>query len=218
MKVTANTPAANANKSEAGSGVNRFAVVPEGYYTAVVEAADQSRYTAGQKGLQGEFDYLKITPKFVLFNDEDNSPRKGTIINRQDWVLGAVNSDGALYRPDGDETRPALYSSAGFLLNALGFVKYEDGKRVVDIETFEPALVAGQVVRVHVKTATFEGKNGQGTKNEIAGVYGVREGDIKNYDLVTNDGEMYFFSQEKADAYIELKAELAYENDGNMPF
>lgn len=164
-------------KARQGNGGNsgQYAPVEPGYYVAVALRADEGKFNAKFKGQKGTFDYLKFTPEILLLNEAQ------TIINRQDIVIGVVDGDGYLYRPDGNETKSPLFSDARFFLEAVGFVNENEE---VAYDTFSPELITGQVLRVRVDNETYTDKEGNDRqKNIITGFYPVREADVEAFEL-----------------------------------
>lgn len=205
LKAQGKQPQVNA--SSGGSG--RYSLVEPGYYTAVVSGCKVGTYTGKFKGLKGEFNYLKLTPEFTLFNEAQ------TLINRQDITLGVVNSDGVLYRPDGDDEKPAMFTDGAFFISSLGFV---DEAGNVDIEGFAPELVAGQVIRVRVGTENYTDREGETrAKNKITGFYPVRDEDVDNLELYPSRG-MIFLSEEAASAWDELYDAVREDAEATEPF
>lgn len=205
--------ASKVKDANAASDNAQYAVIEPGYYPAVVLKATEGRFNSTMKGQTGKFNYLKVTPDFQLLNENE------TRINRQDFTLGVVNDSGLLYRPDGDDSKPALYSDAAFLIGAMGF-KDEDSN--VDLGQFSPKLVMGQVVTVKIVTDTYEARDGSGpkTKNKIASVYPLSDTKAEDLELVGNGAGMWFRTDEDLENFLDareaLLADEDYDEDENV--
>lgn len=189
-------------KAGGGEASGKYAPIEPGNYLALVESAEIGHFEGGYKGVPGTFSYLKITPNLTIFNPEK------TKINRQDIVVGTVDEDEALYRPDGDPEKPALYSLAGFFISALGFV---DSEGVIDVAGFDPELVGGQIIRVVVANTKFKGRDGlDKIKNEAVGFFAPKQADVTENGWFFDDNTgMVFLNEQSALDYAELKIALA---------
>lgn len=123
-----------------------FRLVKPGYYTAVIEGLT-FKPNYGKSGSyinpdrpDGKWEYWQLVPTVRLQNEN------GTLINRQDVQLGTVKN-GQYFRPDGDTTKPAMWSTGQFFLRALGLLISNNG---VYSHSFDPDLIEGRVVRVNV--------------------------------------------------------------------
>lgn len=128
-----------------------FRLVKPGYYTAVIEGL-AFKQNFGKSGVHknpdrpdGKWEYWLLTPTVRLQNEN------GTLINRQDVQLGTVKN-GQYIRPDGDTTKPAMWSTGQFFLKALGLLIGNNG---VYSHAFDPDLIEGRVVRVHVAVGAY---------------------------------------------------------------
>lgn len=190
---------------------SQYATIEPGYYTARVVSAKEGSFRHGFKGQRGTFNYSKITPDFVLMNEA------GTRINRQDVVMGVVDDEGFLYRPDGDDSKPALFSDAGFLLGAMGF---KDADNMVDVGQFSSDLVMGQIITVKVANERYEARDGSTkTKNKIEGFYPLNDAKIEDLQLVGENG-MWFETDEQFNSFLEARERLMedaeYDDEENI--
>jgi hypothetical protein len=194
-----NTPTVKATVSNGGN--SEFAPITPGFYLARIDGAKEGNFQGGFKGVSGKFNYLKITPEIVVLNEV------GTTINRQDLIVGAVDSEGFLFRPDGNTEKPALYSEMGFFLSAVGFI---DDEGNVDLNSFDPRLLCGQVVSVKIENETYDKDGEQRKKNVVRGFFPVKDKHIEEYGLVLHGG-FYFQNEDDARHYEELYDAIADE-------
>lgn len=191
-----------------GSGVSRmYEIIPEGYYYGIVESVGTGTFKSKKSGV----DYLKITPRIRLLNDN------GTILDREDLTVSAVrlNDRGEvteMYRPDGNKEKTPLFGGRGSALQffaATGILTYtDDDKGAVSIDADTDQL-RGIVIKVLVNTKTFKRNDGtEGRKNIAAGFFNptVRDGDMDEVrelvpdavasgkTLFANDGALEAFS------------------------
>lgn len=130
-------------KRSAGSG-NSFRLVKPDFYLARVKDLKYGEYRAPYKGFPSKdkdkkWTYVKLTPGVELLNPEK------TLINRQDIQVGVL-SNGALTRPDGDGSKANIWTSAQYLLGALGLLKKDDhGLFMLDFDT---DLIANRIIKV----------------------------------------------------------------------
>lgn len=162
----------------AGGNSNKYRLAEPGWYTAIVRKVVSSTFTDKQGVVR-----MKVTPLIELVRNED-----GEIpvieISRQDWIVGAINKSGALYRPDGDESKSALWGGSGgaqYLLLALGLLtQTAPGKYAINVDI---DLVKDRVVKVKVETAVFQrpnpqpGQDVEGKKNLITQVRSLADSD-----------------------------------------
>jgi hypothetical protein len=137
--------------AKAGGDSKAFRLVKPGYYTAVIEGL-AFHENPGKSGTyinpnrpDGKWVYWRLTPSVRLQNEN------GTLINRQDVQLGVVEN-GQYIRPDGDKTKPAMWSTGQFFLRALGLLIGNNG---VYTHSFDPELIEGRVVRVQVAVGAY---------------------------------------------------------------
>jgi hypothetical protein len=193
------------NQNTSGSGGGKYAPVPEGFYLARVEGGVIGDFTATYKGAPGKYPYKKLTPDVVLLNEAH------TTINRQDLVIGAFDSEGYLYRPDGDDSKPALFAEMSFFLGAVGFVDEDNN---VDLDNFDPELLVGQIVKVKIVNRPYESRDGETRqKNVIEGWYALRDEDIDENDFIVH-GRFVFANEADAERYdatlVRLQEEAEY--------
>lgn len=166
-------------KRSAGSG-NSFRVIEPGFYVARVKSLKFGDYRAAFKGFPSKekdkkWTYWKLTPEIELVNPEK------TLINRQDVQIGVVK-DGTLVRPDGDKEKSAIWTSAQYLLGALGLLsKGEDEQFTL---SFDPDLVANRMIKVRTAIGGY-----------IKGETGYDEKQMNALLLDVNDGQEYDFSE-----------------------
>lgn len=183
-----------------GGSSNRFDVIEPGRYIARIVKAKQSKFQGSFKG-KGKFTYAKFTPEFELINDNQ------TLINRQDFVLGAVDDEGYLFRPDGDDSKPALFAEAAFLIGAAGF---EDDEGNVDLAAFEPELLLGQHVVVIVETSEYEKDGETRQKNVIKRVFPLRESEGEDLELYHAANGMWFADEDAAERFYSVEDDLRF--------
>ncbi len=119
-----------------------------------------------------------------------------------------------LYRPDNKDDKPALWSNGAFFLGALGFIT-DDG--LIDLESFDPELVLGQVIRVTVKNKAYEKRDkSAGVKNIIDGFWNVKKADVEELGLYFDElrSGMVFLSEAAADDYAEAVLQHSEEGGG----
>jgi len=166
-------------KRSAGSG-NSFRVIEPGFYVARVKSLKFGDYRAAYKGFPSKakdkkWTYWKLTPEIELVNPEK------TLINRQDVQIGVVEN-GSLVRPDGDNSKANIWTTAQYLLGALGLLgKDEDGKFTLD---FDPDLVANRMIKVRTAIGGY-----------IKGETGYDEKQMNALLLEVNDGQEYTFDE-----------------------
>lgn len=201
-----------ANGGEGSSA--RYDIIPEGYYTAVVKSVKYEEFEAGYKGQPGKFTYGKYVPTIELLNDNQ------TTVNRQGFILGVLDKNKDLYRPDG-EPGSAIFggeTGAKYLLTALGEVD-SDGNATLD-----ERLWFERVVRVKIVTGTYKNKDGvPGTKNVVKEVRTVSAQTIEEGGFYLAEGRV-FLTEATYDAFVALRERLADEepaaandSDGNAP-
>lgn len=177
-------------------GGKQFRLVKPGYYTATIEGLAFPTPNYSKSGNhknpdhpEGKWLYWRLTPTVRLHNDN------GTLINRQDVQLGTVDKNGNYIRPDGDTTKPAMWSTGQFFLRALGLLIGNNG---VYSHSFDPDLIEGRVVRVHVAVGGYRKGEKSYTPEEIT-----------NMLRATNNGQGYEFED-----IPELVA--LYNSDNNL--
>lgn len=200
-----------ASDRSAKSDSKVFAPIAPGFYVAKVTGASEGTFLASFKGAPGRWLYLKLTPEFVLLNEN------GTTINRQDWIVGVIGKEGddpgnrQLIRPDNDEGKPALFAQTAFLLDALGFVDSEEN---VALDQFHPTLVNGQHVLVKVENRPYTAKDGEERlKNEIVNVYALKQADIDRHGLYEAPNGMVFETDEDYYTWTEILEDLMYGSE-----
>ncbi len=158
-----------------------FHLVPPDYYLAIVKSVkfDGSNRWAvkGHKSTakDGKWTHWKLTPDVVLINDN------GTLINRQDIIVGAVE-DGALVRPDGDTEQSPMWSSAQYFLGALGLLTTDDsGEYTLD---FDPDLITNRIIKVKTAVGGY-----------IKGETGFDPKQLHELLLEQNNGMEYSFDE-----------------------
>lgn len=117
------------SKSQNFGNVHAFSLIPAGWVTAVIEKVDESTFTMTVKGAEnpdmedGKWTHVRLTPKFRLLNDN------ASIISKQSFILGAIDSEKNLIAPNPDND--AVWGGvrgARALLQALKlFTADEDG-------------------------------------------------------------------------------------------
>jgi hypothetical protein len=167
----------------AGGSGNRFRLLEPGWYYAIVRKIESKVY-AGKKDPSHE--YMSVTPVFEIVRDSYGEEVPPCEISRQSFVVGAIK-DGALYRTDGDTSKPALWGGSGgaqYLLLSLGLLtETAPGHYAIDVDI---DLVADRVVRVKVETAEFtrdnpqEGQEAIGKKNLITQIRSIAENTEEN--------------------------------------
>lgn len=200
---------ASMGNTSGGEVGHHFDPIKPGYYVAAITGAVEGTYLAKFKNLPGRWRYLKLTPEFVLLNENE------TIINRQDWTVGVIGSEDddennrILIRPDEDDTKPALFAKTAFLLSAVGFVDEDEN---VALEQFHPRLLKGQHVVVRVENEAYTAKDGsQKLKNVITNVYPVKRRDIEEFSLYEAPNGMVFANEQGYLDYLEEYEDLLNE-------
>jgi len=139
------------------SGGASYDLVKPGFYGAIVTKMEPGQYRAKYKGHanpdseDGKWTYLKIIPSITLLNDAH------TRISRQDLTVGALDSEGYLVRPDGDESKLPTFggnTGAQFLLQALGLFRKTDEEGGFELD-FAPKSIVNRILRVRVSTGAF---------------------------------------------------------------
>lgn len=176
----------------------RFSRIEPGIYFARVTKCElgQFEYPEGRWN-------MKLTPEFVIFNDND------TTINRQDIVCGVQAGEDNPMLISTREDVPALYSWASNFMAALGFTR---------ISEFAPELVCGQVIRLAITNETYEVDGSTRTKNAVdlrtfTGVGEYLEALAEVCPDAVQAGNMYFASQEDATTYEELLEVIDDDDD-----
>ncbi len=166
-------------KRSAGNG-RSFEIIPDDYYLAVVKTLTFGEYRAQYKGVKskakdGKWTYWKVTPSVELLNDNR------TIINRQDIQIGVVDN-GSLVRPDGDDSKSAIWTGAQYFLGALGLLTQdENGEFSIG---FDPDIIANRVVKVRT-----------GIGGYIKGERGFDVNEMKALLTEQNNGMEYTFDE-----------------------
>jgi len=162
------------------------ALLPDGIYMAVV-----NRLNPSKGAFKNGKNFVKYTPEFVIGD---------TRITRQDFIFGTVDKDGNLYSDTGSNL---IWSTARFLLSAMGLLKFEDGQAVMD---FEDSKLFGVVIKVLVRTETYTKQSGEsGSKNVIKGTYALTERECVEGEYFPRDG-MVFLSEDDYEAYAMQQA------------
>lgn len=136
-----------------------FTPIKPGRYTAVVRGMGMKEFRAKHgehksADADGLWTYVRLTPNVMLVNDN------ATVVNRQDYVLGVVDANYRLFRPDGKTDKSPIFgneSGALFMLIALGMVN-GDGKTLS--VGFNPDNIKNRVVVVTVGLAAYNALKG----------------------------------------------------------
>lgn len=163
-------------------GSQHFQLIPSGYSLAVVNGMVLGSYEGKANGVKGKVTYWKVTPDITLMNGNK------TIINRQEITLGAVKN-GALYRPDKDSGKPAIWALAKYCLSTLGLLEnaVNDDGEVIEGEfvlDFDTDAIMNRVVKVRV-----------GIGGYIKGEQTFDEKAMTELLLEQNDGNDYTFEE-----------------------
>lgn len=148
---------------------------------------------------EGKWEYLSLTPNFELFNDN------GTIINRQNFQLGVLDADGVLTRPDGDNSKPALWSEGQFLLGAMGLLSTDEEGNFSF--SYDPDLILDRVVKIKTGVGGYiKGKTGFDDKQLKAVLEELNDGEEYTFDELFDLVKLYNIDHElEGDAGLKLK-------------
>lgn len=191
-----------------------FTPIKPGKYLVEVVSAEEGHYKAGYKGVDGEYNYLKIRPIFKV-----HTPEKVVDLKFQDITIGTLDEDGALFRPDGDTEKSALFSGAQFFLSAIGFVNEvtdEEGNVLgeeVALDQYHTSLIGGQYFMGVVETKSYVSQGQPRQKNEIVNFFNLSDEQVAEFGLYRSDSGMVFRSEEQAALWLDLFENLP-EDDG----
>lgn len=186
MKITTQVAATDKDGKpvnlQGANDAGKYAIITPDYYLATVKKIESKSVTNPNTGIT----YLKIVPHFEIHNDA------GTTINRQEFVVGTIDENGALYRPENDG-KPALWGGkqgAQYLLFALGLLKSTgvEGQYAIDAD---PDDVVDQVVRVRVETGEYESNGETKQKNVIANVFALNADQAEKGGFIFENGAVF---------------------------
>jgi len=118
------------SKSSGGGGVpTKYQLIPPGRYPARVNSFECSSFKT-----KAGHEMFKLIPQVRVLNENM------TEISRQDFIVGYIDEDGCIFRPDGDDEKPSVwtgYAGASFMLEAMDmyYQDEETGEWVLDLET-----------------------------------------------------------------------------------
>lgn len=132
---------------------NLYALLPEGWYPAVITKLESSFFTT-KKGLKIE----KLVPHVTVLNEA------GTRINRQDFIVSYVDDNGLYYNQDSPEKSPFWGGASGAtqLMLTLGMLS-PMGDAIFDNKAF-----CDVIVMVKITTKQYEHNGETRDKNFIA--------------------------------------------------
>ncbi len=132
-----------------GSGI-KYGAIKQGFYTAVVASAKDGSYRSNFKE-HGTWTMMTVAPDLRVEHEGDMWS-----FSRHDLIVGAVDEDGVLTRPDGDASKSPVWGGDGgamFFLKELGcFVDNGDGTYALDLDT---DTLAGRVLRVKLVVESY---------------------------------------------------------------
>lgn len=145
-----------------------FNLLPEGIYHASIKEIKTDTFEGKYAGQPGKFTYLKIVMCLLI-----NPGSKDAVeLKFVDIMVGNINEDGELFRPDNDDSKPVIWSQAMYLFEALNMFD-ENGDLMFDTETLSQQYTE-RVMAVRVSVAGYQKSSRKSyTPDDITGMLGT---------------------------------------------